>query len=243
MKKIKIFVSRRLDINSTFIPNPLYVPVLCGAYREHSSSLFAGDNTGENISEKQPFYSELTVQYWAWKNADADYYGLCHYRRYLSFADKHYKTNEQNMVVEPVLSSGAVKRHNLADEARMRDMITQYDAVVSKSADVRRIATPKGDGFPKTVRELWEEHDRVFIHKEDLDLLMRLIKELYPKYLLAAQDYLSGCFHRGYNCYILSRPLFFEMCSFQFGVLSAMEKTDRHGSLYRKHETYLWLYG
>ena len=31
-------------------------------------------------------FNELTVQYWAWKNVQADYYGLCHYRRYLSFS-------------------------------------------------------------------------------------------------------------------------------------------------------------
>lgn len=42
-----------------------------------------GDDTGDNISDKNPMYCEVTAQYWAWKNLkDVEYIGLCHYRRY-----------------------------------------------------------------------------------------------------------------------------------------------------------------
>lgn len=40
---------------------------------------FAGDNTGDNISLKNPYYCELTGLYWMWKNVEADYLGLLHY--------------------------------------------------------------------------------------------------------------------------------------------------------------------
>lgn len=40
------------------------------------------DNEGENISDKNPYYSELTALYYAWKNLDYSHLGLVHYRRW-----------------------------------------------------------------------------------------------------------------------------------------------------------------
>ena len=93
-KDIKIFVSHRIDLDSETIDNPLYVPVRCGAvYDKRENVAMLGDDTGDNISEKRNSFCELTVLYWAWKNVKADYYGLCHYRRYISFAKEKYMTD------------------------------------------------------------------------------------------------------------------------------------------------------
>lgn len=59
-----------------------YLPVQAGRAGKASIG-FAGDDTGDNISEKNPYYCELTVLYWLWKNDASDYIGLVHYRRYL----------------------------------------------------------------------------------------------------------------------------------------------------------------
>lgn len=64
------------------MPNdPLYLPLHVGAEGKESIG-FAGDNTGDHISAKNPQFCELTGLYWAWKNLDADYIGLAHYRRH-----------------------------------------------------------------------------------------------------------------------------------------------------------------
>lgn len=61
----------------------MYLPLHVGAEGKDSFG-FAGDNTGEHISEKNPTFCELTGLYWAWKNLDADYVGLAHYRRHFA---------------------------------------------------------------------------------------------------------------------------------------------------------------
>ena len=73
----------------------LYMPVQVG-FNEPLG--FARDNTGENISEKNKNYCELTALYWGWKNLKADYIGLDHYRRHFSikrFGNKKERSYRQ----------------------------------------------------------------------------------------------------------------------------------------------------
>ncbi|MBQ6502917.1 MAG: DUF4422 domain-containing protein [Flexilinea sp.] len=63
--------------------DPVYLPLHVGAEGKESLG-WQGDNTGDNISCKNSNYCELTGLYWAWKNLDADYIGLAHYRRHFS---------------------------------------------------------------------------------------------------------------------------------------------------------------
>lgn len=68
-----------------WMPNdPMYVPMQVGAAGKESISGFWRDDEGDNISEKNPRYCELTALYWVWKNLDADYIGLAHYRRHFA---------------------------------------------------------------------------------------------------------------------------------------------------------------
>ena len=62
--------------------DPMYVPLHVGRAGKDLDLGFRGDDTGENISEKNPAWCELTGLYWAWRNLDADYIGLAHYRRH-----------------------------------------------------------------------------------------------------------------------------------------------------------------
>lgn len=63
-------------------PDPIYHPMQVGRALKDDLG-YMGDDTGDNISAKNPYYSELTGLYWLWKNIrSTEYIGLCHYRRY-----------------------------------------------------------------------------------------------------------------------------------------------------------------
>lgn len=85
MKNIKIIVATHKKYG---MPNdPMYIPLHVG--KEGKLDLgYLGDNTGDNISLKNPNFCELTGLYWAWKNLDAEYIGLVHYRRHFSLSKK-----------------------------------------------------------------------------------------------------------------------------------------------------------
>ncbi|WP_315504445.1 DUF4422 domain-containing protein [Capnocytophaga sputigena] len=83
-KNIKILVCcHKKDVMATQSP---YLPIQVGKAISNINLGIQTDNTGDNISEKNQSYCELTGIYWAWKNLkDIDYIGLCHYRRYFDF--------------------------------------------------------------------------------------------------------------------------------------------------------------
>ena len=83
MNKIKIFVAchKPYDVYKDDVYTPIHVGRAVSQYKEEMADMI-GDDTGDNISEKNPYYSEMTAQYWAWKNVhDIEYIGFGHYRR------------------------------------------------------------------------------------------------------------------------------------------------------------------
>lgn len=99
--KVKVLVAAHK--NYKMPSDPMYLPVFVGKeIHPEINHTFQGDNTGENISKKNPYYNELTAIYWGWKNLDLDAMGLVHYRRYLSMS--------HNKSLDTVLSTEQVEK-------------------------------------------------------------------------------------------------------------------------------------
>lgn len=89
-EKIKILVASHKPY---WIPrDSIYLPIQVGAMGKPSINGFIRDDSGENISIKNPHYCELTALYWGWKNLTTDYLGLVHYRR-------HFKGSGERKVI------------------------------------------------------------------------------------------------------------------------------------------------
>lgn len=115
MEKIKIFVAAHKP--TTIYSNDVYIPIHVGsALGKYSEEMkeYLRDDIGDNISYKNPKYSELTAQYWIWKNVrDVKYVGLCHYRRY-------FETEFKDDNIDRILG----KRYDIILSKRMVEKIS-----------------------------------------------------------------------------------------------------------------------
>ena len=84
-KSVKVYMAKsHFDKPLENFPSDIasnLIPIQVGAALTDKRIAEITDNTGDNISERNRHYSEVTAIYWMWKNANADYLGLCHYRR------------------------------------------------------------------------------------------------------------------------------------------------------------------
>lgn len=170
------------------------------------------DNTGENISDKNRSYCELTAIYWAWKNLDLDYYGLFHYRRYLSFSPdradnphpgKAYATVEQAM---PEIA---------LDETLMRETIEKYDLIIPRKDDTKTTTSDK------SIYEQYEHEHNI----ADLDYCVDYINEKYPN-IAPFSEVLHTSKAYFCNMFVMKKELFNDYCEFMFDVLESFEKDN-----------------
>ena len=212
---IKIFVSHRIDLDAETIDNPLYVNVRCGAVFDKRENVdMLGDDTGDNISEKRESFNELTVMYWAWKNVDADYYGLCHYRRYFSLSKERYKQDIYSNVVEDYISKNNIEKYKLYDSDYLPELFKNFDVIVTEPYNVSHIA--------KNLREQYGAYK--YLYPEHIDVLLDIIKEKYPKDYHLAKEYIYSDKLIPCSMFIMNKKLFNEYNEFVFDILFECEK-------------------
>ena len=222
---IKIFVSNRIDFRASQPECSLFVPVRCGAiFDQNDNSSIKGDDSGDNISDKRDSFNELTVLYWAWRNEEADYYGLCHYRRFLSFLSEgeeepgveHCEEHSNGCVCVDNLNDDVQKTMGLIKE-KMEENISKYDAVFMRPIEL------KDFNLRSNYEALVNSPDYHF--KKDVDLMMEIIKKRYPHMYETAYEYMHVAKHSYlYNCFVMKRELFHSFCDWLFDILFELEK-------------------
>lgn len=184
--------------------HPLLVPLQVGAaLADTHFPGFLYDDTGDNISNKNRSYCELTGQYWAWKNIKADYYGFFHYRRYL-YPDVGAKL--------PYKIEGKPSLQTLEKLGypRFASLISQYDVILPQKEDMRVCVRDHYAAAP--------HH-----HGRDLSMAEQILLELFPGYAAAADNYLSGTMCYFGNICIMRQQAFQDYCSYLFSILERFD--------------------
>lgn len=202
MTDIKLFVCCHQPAS---VPkHPLLVPIQVGAALSDTKfPNFLRDDTGCNISIKNRAYCELTAQYWAWKNVDADYYGFFHYRRYL-YPDLNAK---KPYCIERQPSTSLLERLKYSEFERL---IPQYDMIL-----------PMGEDMHLAVEKHYS--DAPFHHQRDLELVRQIVQKRCSEFVPAMNAYLAGNISYFGNIFIMKRQIFKDYCLWLFTILEEFD--------------------
>lgn len=214
-QRIRIFISthKRVDVPPASMLQPVQVGP--GLRTDRMSDTFH-DDEGENISDKNPRYCELTTQYWAWKNQDADYYGFCHYRRYFDFSAQYHTENPYGEIMDDYIDDEAVQKYGL-DNDSIRNCINGYDIITTRFQDLK--TTIDNHGNPIDLYKAATD-----LHIEDLRTVYKLICEMHPDYAEDARTFFKGNHSCFCNMFIMRKQLFFEYSEWLFPILREFDR-------------------
>lgn len=215
---IKILVSYK-DKHKIF-KSDIITPIQTG--RALSDEVFEGmigDDAGDNISEKNHKYNELSAQYWAWKNydklGDPDYIGFMHYRRHFLFDDNDTNKFSRSYLNQCEIDSIDDEYLQYISDENIIKCLRQNDCILPKIFDVRSLNK-------ENVREQFKNVLKQKV--EHFDTMITITRTLHPEYKREVQDFVKGSEQYMCNMFVLPKNLFFEYCEFCFSILFEVER-------------------
>ena len=153
METIKVIVAAHKSYEMP--SDELYLPVHVGAAGKESIG-YQRDDDGENISNLNPYFCELTGFYWAWKNLKEDYIGLVHYRRHFAMDGKTLETAQ----IKPYLSKIKIftpkKRWYVIETLKSHYAHTHYPEHIDITRKVIMVKYPEYQkAFDKALKQRW----------------------------------------------------------------------------------------
>ena len=194
MKNIKIIVATHKKYQMP--EDKMYIPVQVGAEGKEDLG-YQKDNSGENISEKNPFFCELTGLYWAWKNLSADYIGLVHYRRHFSVNNKIPKNESEKFKI-------------LLTEEQASEKLEKVDVILPK---LRKYY----------IENLYSHYEHT-MYIEPLDETRKIIEEKYPEYIEEFDKLHKRTSAHMFNMFVMKKEILNEYCTWLFDILFELEK-------------------
>lgn len=198
---------------------PLYKPIQAGNALLTEESPYPGDDTGDHISGKNQYYSELTGIYWVWKNTSHTIVGSCHYRRFftthplpLVYAFKHWilhpfsRKNSQGLWY-----STNYEKHKrmIMTEPEMVSILNEYDAILP---------------VPRKFRYSIENHYRKYHEMADLGLVRGILADRHPEYLVSFDQTMKSDELYANNMFVLKNEHFQNFMEWWFDILFRFEE-------------------
>lgn len=193
MEKVLIYVLTHKKFEEEY-NKELYKPLLNGSYFISENLNYIRDDTGDNISKLNPYFAELTGEYWAWKNSDADIIGFNHYRRWFVRNIKFDK----------------LTRTDIINDLKKNDIILPQKTMLKKTVK-------------ETIIDGLKEKPEYGARWEDYEKLEKIIKKHFPEYHKSYNDIINGkqCYNN--NMFICKKELANEYFSWLFEVIDKLK--------------------
>lgn len=203
MNEIKVIVVTHKDYRMP--TEKMYYPICVGPSSSALSYKFTPDYTGDNISEKNCAYCELTALYWAWKNLECDYLGIAHYRRYFTITKKCKSID------------------NILSEKEALEFFSKADLIV-----------PPKRKYMQTIENHYINciKSRKEAHKTHLRLLRETIKTLEPDYVEYFEKVINSHKAHMFNMFIMKREDADAYCKWLFEILFSLEDKVYKNNVY-----------
>jgi len=198
----------------------IYQPVMAGNALHSGDSGITGDDTDDNISLKNPHYSELTGIYWVWKNTSQDVTGACHYRRFFTAKPEPFLYRLKRLLYITVglhkKRFGLIYTENtklftpkIINEQEIKELLNKHDAILPQTRKLKYTV---------------ETHFRRYHDIKDLKLLETILTEKYPEYLDAFYKVIESKRLHANNMFIMKDSHFQEFMAWWFDVLFEFER-------------------
>ena len=188
----------------SYMKNEICEPIQVGAEISDVDLEILKDNIGDNISSKNKNYCELTALYWLWKNSEADYKGLMHYRRLFDL--NNGKIRWFNKFPENLTNILHLNLSFLEFIFEDFDIILPMKRVIQKNPTVY-------------------EHYKNKHYISDLDKVLNIIEEKNPQMYETAVEVLKKSKEIYlYNMFISSKEFFNNYAQWLFSILFELEK-------------------
>ncbi|TMV09056.1 DUF4422 domain-containing protein [Ruegeria sediminis] len=228
MEKPDIFIGVCYHKNSPTISSQYLRPLHVGATLSKEKLDFAiRDDVGDSISNRNPNWCELTGLYWIWKNVDADYYGLMHYRRLLNFKPREsHRTQSFFEVTDREIAKFGWNDASIRNACSSADILTAHSCVIHPS------------GASHVSMSNYEFYKREHFSK-DMDIVERLVSEMSPNMRPFFINMLNSRTAFFGNITVMKRSLFREYCEWLFKILFEAEKKI-DVSCYDEYQKRVW---
>ena len=186
-----------------------YIPIHVGKALTDEDLGIIGDDTGDNISELNPNFCELTALYWMWKNSDADILGLVHYRRYMK---KNFYESDLIKDKCEILSKDYIESVIKNDKRVI--FLPEKEKLFYQKYKIR---------FSVNMKKQYESNH----YKKDWDEVKKIIESKYPEYLSSLKNIEKVTEISFYNMIIAYRDVIDTYCQWLFSILFELEnRTD-----------------